>query len=94
VSDPTPFEDVDAIATTKASRRSTTDSMEDLKGIGSFSLGGPEFKHVSRGCRHKKVYGIKTAVRQLGWASSKALAWQGHTATCSGPTAAAGSTWC
>jgi len=69
VSDPTPFEDVDAIATTKAfAQKHNLASMEDLKGIGSFSLGArPEFKNRQQGLAGmKKVYGITNAqFRQL-----------------------------
>ncbi len=69
VSEPTPFEDVDAIATTKAfAQKHTLTSMENLKGIGSFSLGArPEFKNRQQGLAGmKKVYGITNAkFRQL-----------------------------
>jgi osmoprotectant transport system substrate-binding protein len=69
VSDPTPFEDVDAIATTKAfATKNNLASMEDLKKIGSFSLGArPEFKARQQGLAGmKKVYGITNAkFRQL-----------------------------
>jgi osmoprotectant transport system substrate-binding protein len=69
VSEPTPFEDVDAIATTKAfAQKNNLQSMEDLKGIGSFSLGArPEFKNRQQGLAGmKKVYGIDNAkFRQL-----------------------------
>jgi osmoprotectant transport system substrate-binding protein len=69
VSEPTPFEDVDAIATTKAfAQKNNLTSMEDLKGIGSFSLGArPEFKNRQQGLAGmKKVYGITNAkFRQL-----------------------------
>jgi osmoprotectant transport system substrate-binding protein len=69
VSEPTPFEDVDAIATTKAfAQKNNLASMEDLKKIGSFSLGArPEFKARQQGLAGmKKVYGINNAkFRQL-----------------------------
>jgi osmoprotectant transport system substrate-binding protein len=69
VSEPTPFEDVDAIATTKAfAKKNNLTSMEDLKKIGSFSLGArPEFKNRQQGLGGmKKVYGITNAkFRQL-----------------------------
>jgi osmoprotectant transport system substrate-binding protein len=69
VSEPTPFEDVDAIATTKAfATKNNLASMEDLKKIGSFSLGArPEFKARQQGLAGmKKVYGITNAkFRQL-----------------------------
>jgi osmoprotectant transport system substrate-binding protein len=69
VSEPTPFEDVDAIATTKAfAAKNNLTTMEDLKKIGSFSLGArPEFKARQQGLAGmKKVYGINNAeFRQL-----------------------------
>ena len=69
VSDPTPFQDVDAIATTKAyAQKHDLATMEDLKKIGSFSLGArPEFKARQQGLAGmKKVYGINNAkFRQL-----------------------------
>ena len=69
VSEPTPFEDVDAIATTKAfATKNNLATMEDLKKIGSFSLGArPEFKARQQGLAGmKKVYGINNAkFRQL-----------------------------
>jgi osmoprotectant transport system substrate-binding protein len=69
VSDPTPFEDVDAIAATKAyAQKNGLTSMEDLKKLGSFSLGArPEFKNRQQGLAGmKKVYGINNAkFRQL-----------------------------
>ena len=69
VSQPTPFQDVDAIATTKAfAAKHHLASMEDLKKIGSFSLGArPEFKARQQGLAGmKKVYGINNAkFRQL-----------------------------
>ena len=69
VSNPTPFQDVDAIATTKAfAAKNNLATMEDLKKIGSFSLGArPEFKNRQQGLAGmKKVYGINNATfRQL-----------------------------
>ena len=69
VSNPTPFQDVDAIATTKAfAAKNKLATMEDLKKIGSFSLGArPEFKNRQQGLAGmKKVYGIDNAkFRQL-----------------------------
>jgi osmoprotectant transport system substrate-binding protein len=69
VSEPTPFEDVDAIATTKAyAQKHALATMEDLKKLGSFSLGArPEFKNRQQGLAGmKKVYGITNAkFRQL-----------------------------
>jgi osmoprotectant transport system substrate-binding protein len=69
VSEPTPFEDVDAIATTKAfATKNNLTTMEDLKKIGSFSLGArPEFKNRQQGLAGmKKVYAINNAkFRQL-----------------------------
>src|SRR3954447_12118961 len=69
VSEPTPFEDVDAIAATKAfATKNNLTTMEDLKKIGSFSLGArPEFKNRQQGLAGmKKVYGINNAkFRQL-----------------------------
>jgi osmoprotectant transport system substrate-binding protein len=69
VSEPTPFEDVDAIATTKAyATKHSLTTMEDLKKLGSFSLGArPEFKSRQQGLvGMKKVYGITNAkFRQL-----------------------------
>jgi osmoprotectant transport system substrate-binding protein len=69
VSEPTPFEDVDAIAATKAfAQKNNLATMEDLKKIGSFSLGArPEFKNRQQGLAGmKKVYGITNAkFRQL-----------------------------
>jgi osmoprotectant transport system substrate-binding protein len=69
VSEPTPFEDVDAIAATKAyAQKNGLTSMEDLKKLGSFSLGArPEFKNRQQGLAGmKKVYGITNAkFRQL-----------------------------
>jgi osmoprotectant transport system substrate-binding protein len=69
VSNATPFQDVDAIATTKAfAQKHHLATMADLKKIGSFSLGArPEFKARQQGLAGmKKVYGINNAkFRQL-----------------------------
>ncbi|HEY7618941.1 MAG TPA: glycine betaine ABC transporter substrate-binding protein [Solirubrobacteraceae bacterium] len=69
VSEPTPFEDVDAIAATKAyAQKHGLTTMEDLKKLGKFSLGArPEFKNRQQGLAGmKKVYGINNAdFRQL-----------------------------
>jgi osmoprotectant transport system substrate-binding protein len=69
VSNATPFQDVDAIATTKAfAQKHHLATMADLKNIGSFSLGArPEFKNRQQGLAGmKKVYGINNAkFRQL-----------------------------
>jgi osmoprotectant transport system substrate-binding protein len=69
VSEPTPFEDVDAIATTKAfATKNNLKSVADLKKLPSFSLGArPEFKSRFTGLEGmKKVYGINNAkFRQL-----------------------------
>jgi osmoprotectant transport system substrate-binding protein len=69
VSDPTPFQDVDAIATTKAfAQKNGLTSMEDLKKLKSFSVGArPEFKSRQQGLAGmKKVYGLTNAkFRQL-----------------------------
>jgi osmoprotectant transport system substrate-binding protein len=69
VSEPTPFEDVDAIAAPKAyAQKNGLTTMEDLKKLGSFSLGArPEFKNRQQGLAGmKKVYGItKAKFRQL-----------------------------
>ena len=69
VSNATPFQDVDAIATTKAyAQKHGLATMEDLKKLGSFSLGArPEFKNRQQGLAGmKKVYGINNATfRQL-----------------------------
>jgi osmoprotectant transport system substrate-binding protein len=65
VSNPTPFEDVDAIATTKAfAEKNGLASMEDLKKLTpSFTLGArPEFKNRQVGLKGmEEVYGIKNA---------------------------------
>jgi osmoprotectant transport system substrate-binding protein len=69
VSEPTPFQDVDAIATSKTfAQKNGLTSMEDLKKLSSFSLGArPEFKARQQGLAGmKKVYGITNAkFRQL-----------------------------
>jgi osmoprotectant transport system substrate-binding protein len=69
ISNPTPFEDVDAIATTKAyAEKNGLTSVEDLKKLGSFTLGArPEFKNRQVGLKGMEdVYGIKNAnFRQL-----------------------------
>jgi osmoprotectant transport system substrate-binding protein len=66
---PTPFQDVDAIATTKAfATKNNLKSVEDLKGLSSFSLGArPEFKSRFTGLvGMRKQYGITNAkFRQL-----------------------------
>ncbi len=66
---PTPFQDVDAIATTKAfATKNNLKSVADLKNLSSFSLGArPEFKSRFTGLEGmKKVYGINNAkFRQL-----------------------------
>jgi osmoprotectant transport system substrate-binding protein len=69
VSEPTPFEDVDAIATTKAfAQKNGLTSMEDLKKLKSFSLAArPEFKGRQQGLvGMQKDYGLTNAkFRQL-----------------------------
>ena len=64
VSDATPFQDTDAIATTKefASENGLT-QVEDLKKLDSFTLGArPEFKSRFNGLKGmEEVYGIKNA---------------------------------
>ena len=64
VSNPTPFEDVDAVAATKAfAQKNNLKSVADLKRLPSFSLGArPEFKSRFVGLKGmEKVYGIKNA---------------------------------
>jgi osmoprotectant transport system substrate-binding protein len=64
VSNVTPFEDVDAIAVTKAfGEKNGLTSVGDLKKLPSFSLGArPEFKSRFVGLKGmEKVYGIKNA---------------------------------
>jgi osmoprotectant transport system substrate-binding protein len=61
---PTPFQDVDAIATTKAfAQKNSLTSVADLKKLSSFSLGArPEFKSRETGLvGMRKEYGIKNA---------------------------------
>jgi osmoprotectant transport system substrate-binding protein len=64
VSDATPFQDTDAIATTKefAEKNSLTE-VADLKNLPSFTIGArPEFKSRFNGLKGmEKVYGIKNA---------------------------------
>jgi osmoprotectant transport system substrate-binding protein len=64
VSNATPFEDVDAIATTKAfAEKNGLSELADLKKLKSFTLGArPEFKSRFVGLKGmEKVYGIKNA---------------------------------
>jgi osmoprotectant transport system substrate-binding protein len=64
VSNPTPFEDVDAIAVTKAyGDKNGLTSVEDLKKLSSFTLGArPEFKNRQVGLKGMEdVYGIDNA---------------------------------
>jgi osmoprotectant transport system substrate-binding protein len=64
VSDATPFQDVDAIATTKEfAEKNQLASLEDLKKLPSFSLGArPEFKSRFTGLKGmEQEYGIKNA---------------------------------
>ena len=64
VSNPTPFEDVDAIATTKAyAQQHGLQAVPDLKKLGKFTLGArPEFKSRFVGLKGmEKVYGIDNA---------------------------------
>src|ERR671922_660305 len=64
VSNPTPFEDVDAIATTKEfAQKNGLSEVADLKKLGSFTLGArPEFKNRFVGLKGmEQVYGIKNA---------------------------------
>ncbi|MEA2276940.1 MAG: osmoprotectant transport system substrate-binding protein [Solirubrobacteraceae bacterium] len=64
VSDPTPFQDVDAIGTTKAfAQKNGLTTMSDLKKLKSFTLAArPEFKGRQQGLAGmKKVYGIDNA---------------------------------
>ena len=64
VSDATPFQDTDAVATTKefAEKNSLTE-VADLKNLPSFTIGArPEFKSRFNGLKGmEKVYGIKNA---------------------------------
>src|SRR5919205_1979178 len=64
VSDPTPFEDVDAIATTKEfAQKNGLSEVADLKKLSSFTLGArPEFKNRFVGLKGmEQVYGVKNA---------------------------------
>jgi osmoprotectant transport system substrate-binding protein len=64
VSNATPFEDVDALASTKEfAQKNGLASMEDLKKLPSFTLGArPEFKSRQVGLKGMEdVYGIKNA---------------------------------
>ena len=64
VSNPTPFEDVDAIATTKKyAQQHGLQSVPDLKKLGKFTLGArPEFKSRFVGLKGmEKIYGIHSA---------------------------------
>jgi osmoprotectant transport system substrate-binding protein len=64
VSNPTPFEDVDAIATTKKyAQEHGLEAVPDLKKVGKFTLGArPEFKSRFVGLKGmEKVYGIHDA---------------------------------
>jgi osmoprotectant transport system substrate-binding protein len=61
---PTPFQDVDAVATTKAfAQKNNLNSVADLKNLPSFSIGArPEFKSRNTGLvGMEKVYGIDNA---------------------------------
>jgi osmoprotectant transport system substrate-binding protein len=63
-SNPTPFEDVDAIATSKSfAAKNGLSSVADLKKLKSFTLGArPEFKNREQGLKGMKdVYGINNA---------------------------------
>jgi osmoprotectant transport system substrate-binding protein len=64
VSDPTPFQDTDAIATTKEfAEQNGLKEVADLKKLDSFTLGArPEFKSRFNGLKGmEQVYGIKNA---------------------------------
>jgi osmoprotectant transport system substrate-binding protein len=66
VSDPTPFQDTDAIATTKEfAEKNNLKSVADLKGIPPFTLGArPEFKNRFNGLKGMaSVYGVKDNVK-------------------------------
>jgi osmoprotectant transport system substrate-binding protein len=66
VSDPTPFQDTDAIATTKEfAAKNNLSSVADLKGIPPFTLGArPEFKNRFNGLKGMaQVYGVKDNVK-------------------------------
>src|SRR3954453_18018054 len=64
VSNPTPFEDVDAIATTKAfAQKNNLKTLDDLNSLPKFSVGArPEFKNRFVGLAGmRKLYGIDNA---------------------------------
>jgi osmoprotectant transport system substrate-binding protein len=66
VSDATPFQDTDAIATTKEfAEKNNLNSVADLKGIPTFTLGArPEFKNRFNGLKGMaQVYGVKDNVK-------------------------------
>ena len=66
VSDATPFQDTDAIATTKEfAEKNNLKSVADLKGIPPFTLGArPEFKNRFNGLKGMaQVYGVKDNVK-------------------------------
>jgi osmoprotectant transport system substrate-binding protein len=66
VSDPTPFQDTDAIATTKEfAEKNHLNSVADLKNVPSFTLGArPEFKNRFNGLKGMaQVYGVKDNVK-------------------------------
>ena len=66
VSDPTPFQDTDAIATTKEfAAKNNLNSVADLKNIPPFTLGArPEFKNRFNGLKGMaQVYGVKDNVK-------------------------------
>jgi osmoprotectant transport system substrate-binding protein len=66
VSDATPFQDTDAIATTKEfAEKNNLKSVADLKGIPTFTLGArPEFKSRFNGLKGMaQVYGVKDNVK-------------------------------
>src|SRR4051812_11084322 len=66
VSDATPFQDTDAIATTKEfAAKNNLKSVADLKGIPTFTLGArPEFKNRFNGLKGMaSVYGVKDNVK-------------------------------
>jgi osmoprotectant transport system substrate-binding protein len=66
VSDATPFQDTDAIATTKEfAEKNSLKSVADLKGIPTFTLGArPEFKNRFNGLKGMaSVYGVKDNVK-------------------------------
>ncbi len=64
VSEATPFQDVDSIATTKEfAERNNLQSVADLKGIDSFTVGArPEFRNRFNGLKGmRQVYGLTNA---------------------------------